>query len=232
MSIRRARWHGMFGLGAVATATVTATMLPTVRASDHLDGPRTTADPQADIADLYAFTSPENPAHLVLAMTVTPFASASSRFSSQVDYAFRIRRVIAPAPLTLDTTVLDLTCDFDDATPQNVTCSASSGLRLTTAVGDRTGGGGPLSPMRIFAGLRSDPAFFDRQGALATVASGRNGFTGQNAFEGANVLAIVVEVDWATALAPMADAPNAPSNAAGPPLSILAVAAETTRGAP
>ena len=27
--------------------------------------------------------------------------------------------------------------------------------------------------MRVFAGLRSDPAFFDRQGALATVASGR-----------------------------------------------------------
>lgn len=222
--------HGTVVLAVAATAYATA--LSTVDASDHLDGPHTTADPQADIADLFAFTSPENPAHLVLAMTVAPFASGSSRFSSHVEYAFRIRRVIARSPVTLDTPVLDVTCHFDDATPQNVTCKAPSGLKLTTSVGDGTGGGGPLSPMRVFAGLRSDPAFFDRQGGLATVASGHDRFTGQNAFGGANVLGIVVEVDSATVLVPMADAGDgAPPITADTPVSVLAVAAETTREA-
>jgi hypothetical protein len=204
-------------------------MFSTVRASDHLDGPRATANSQADIADVFAFTSPENPAHVVLAMTVTPFASASSRFSSQVDYAFRIRRVTASQPITLEPAVLDVTCDFDDAAPQNVTCSSPSGLRLTTAVGDRTAGGSALSPIRVFAGMRSDPAFFDRQGALTTMASARDRFTGRNAFDGANVLALVVEVDSATALVP-ADAGAKAKGSAAP--TILAVAAETASKGP
>ena len=32
--------------------------------SDHVDGPRSIGDPAADLA-LFAFTSPENPAHIV-----------------------------------------------------------------------------------------------------------------------------------------------------------------------
>jgi hypothetical protein len=220
----------LWTVGSASAAIAVATVLSTGHASDHLDGPRTTADPQADIADLFVFTSPENPAHVVFAMTVAPFASASSKFSSQVDYVFRIRRVIAPSPLTLDTPVLDVACKFDDATPQNITCTAPSGLQVMTSVGDHTGGGNPLSPMRVFAGLRSDPAFFDRQGALATMASGHDSFTGQNAFAGANVLAIIVEVDSTTALVQAVDgATGAPSSAGGTPLSMLAVAAETTR---
>ena len=175
--------------------------LSLVRASDHLDGPRTTADRQADITDAFAFTSPENPAHVVLAMTVTPFASASSTFSNQVDYVFRVRRVTALQPLTLDTTVLDVTCDFDDASPQKITCLAPGGLQITAPVGDPVGGGGAQGPMRVFAGLRSDPAFFDRQGALAMAATARANFTGQNAFVGANVLGIVIELDTLAAFA-------------------------------
>jgi hypothetical protein len=35
--------------------------------SDHIDGPRQVGDPSADLTDLFAFTSPENPARTVLA---------------------------------------------------------------------------------------------------------------------------------------------------------------------
>jgi uncharacterized protein DUF4331 len=189
----------------------------TGRASDHLDGPRAIADPQADIADFFAFTSPEKPGHLVLVMTVAPFASRSTAFSPLVDYVFRLRRVIAPRPLTFDTTPLDITCAFDngDAVSQSVTCSGP-GVQATVARDDTTDGG-PQGPMRVFAGLRADPAFFDRQGALATTASGRASFTGENALAGANVLALVVEVD-----------PAAFSDA-GAALSMFAAAAETVR---
>lgn len=200
-----------------------------VRASDHLDGPRVTADPQADITDVFAFTSPDNPARVVLAMAVTPYASGASAFSPLVDYAFRVERVEALSPLTLDPAVRDVVCTFDAGSPQKVTCGAPGGFSATAAVGDTSGGGGP--GMRVFAGLRSDPAFFDRQGALAAVASGRASFTGQNAFAGANVLAIVVEVDSAAfTLDPDAGASagaDAAPEAAGPP--VIAVAAETVR---
>ena len=42
--------------------------------SDHVDGPRSIGDPSADLSDLFAFTSPANPAHTVLAACVFPSA--------------------------------------------------------------------------------------------------------------------------------------------------------------
>jgi hypothetical protein len=217
-----------------------------VRASDHLDGPRATADPQADITDVFAFTSPEDSSRVVLAMAVVPYASSSARFAAGVEYAFRVRRVTAPNPLTLDPAALDVTCAFDDATPQTVHCTAPAGLSADATVGEVPGAEGAAPAMRVFAGLRSDPAFFDRQGAIATIASGRASFTGQNSFAGANVLAIVVDIDARAAFVPVVDggvdaATDASTDAATdgggeggaapPPMPILAVAAETTRRA-
>ncbi len=223
-------------LALVAFASCGAVaVLSTGRASDHLDGPRVTADPASDITDVFAFTSPEDTSHAVFAMALTPYASASARFSSGVDYVFRIRRVTAPNPLTLDPTVLDIACDFDDGGVQTVRCTAPGGLSSQAQVG-AVGDGGAAS-MRVFAGLRSDPAFFDRQGALATVAADRTSFTGQNAFDHANVLALVVEVDSRAAFASDAglDGPGEPEAGgdAGAPsgLPTLAVAAETERHA-
>jgi hypothetical protein len=226
MNARRAL---VLALALAPLATLSALRLG--HASDHLDGPRVTADPQSDITDVFAFTSPENPSRVVLAMAVTSYAEDASTFSPLVDYAFRVQRVEAVSPLTLDSTARDVVCEFDGGTPQKVTCTAPGGLTATATVGD-TGGGtasGSSGSMRVFAGLRSDPAFFDRQGALATVATGHASFTGQNAFAGANVLAIVIEVDSARfTLAP--DGGSIAGNdggAVGAP--VLAVAAETFR---
>jgi hypothetical protein len=204
---------------AVSFATCGAlAALSTGHASDHLDGPRTVADPQADITDVFAFTSPDNPGHVVFAMTVVPFASSAATFSAQVDYVFRVRRVTAPTPLTLDPTPLDIACDVDGdgGAPQTMTCVGPGSMQATATLGDTTGGVSN-SGMRVFAGRRADPAFFDRQGAIATMAQGRASFTGQNAFAGADVLAIVVEIDAAE----LSDA--------GPALPMLVVAAETIR---
>jgi hypothetical protein len=178
-------------------------------------------------------------------MTVWPYAPAASRFSAGVDYVFRVRRVQSPNPLTLDATALDVTCNFDDATPQNVTCVGPGRLRASARVGDEGGSGG-AGGIRVFAGPRSDPAYFDRQGALATVAGGRAELRGQNAFAGANVLAIVVELDARAAFEPVVDggmavvdggmavvdggAPGVDGGVdGGAPLPMLAVAAETIR---
>ena len=209
-------------VAAAAAAAVALAGVSAVRASDHLDGPGVTADPQSDITDVFAFTSPENPAHVVLAMAVTPYAGDASTFSPTVDYAFRVQRVEVLQPFTLDATERDVVCRFDGGSPQNVTCTAPGGLTATAAVGDPGGGGNPQSPMRVFAGMRSDPAFFDRQGALTTVGTGTASFTGTNAFAGANVLAIVVELQ-SSVFATVGDA------AADGSAPTLAVAAETVR---
>jgi hypothetical protein len=216
---------------AALAPLATLVALPMVRASDHLDGPRVTADPQSDITDVFAFTSPDTPGRVVLAMAVTPYATDASTFSSLVDYAFRVQRVEAVSPLTLDGTARDVVCEFDDGAPQKITCTAPGGLSATATVGDTGGGGGGPGSMRVFAGLRSDPAFFDRQGALTTIATGRASFTGENAFAGANVLAIVVEIDSARfALPPEGGAPvTVDAGDAGARTPILAVAAETFR---
>ena len=202
---------------AVAAAGAMAA-LSVGRASDHLDGPRATADPQADITDVFAFTSPEEPSKVVLAMAVTPYASDASTFSGEVDYAFRVQMVDAIQPLSLGGAALDVVCDLTGSATPTMTCTGPQGATGSAVVGATSGA--PGDAIRVFAGLRSDPAFFDRQGALATVASGRAAFTGQNAFAEANVLAIVVELDSTL---------FAGDSGAHP---VLAVAAETVRRGP
>jgi hypothetical protein len=58
--------------------------------SDHVDGPRSIGEPAADVTDLFAFTSPENPAHTVLAMCVFPSAGESAVFSNVIDHGMSI----------------------------------------------------------------------------------------------------------------------------------------------
>src|SRR5215475_2012322 len=61
--------------------------------SDHVDGPRSIGDPPADVSDLFAFTSPENPGRTVLAMCVFPSAGESAVFSNVIDYSIALRPV-------------------------------------------------------------------------------------------------------------------------------------------
>src|SRR6185437_14564672 len=60
--------------------------------SDHIDGPRQIGDPSADLTDLFAFTSPENPARTVLAADVFPTCGQEAIFSNAVTYAIVVRR--------------------------------------------------------------------------------------------------------------------------------------------
>src|SRR5215475_10286293 len=61
--------------------------------SDHVDGPRSIGDPAADVTDLFAFTSPEDPARTVLAMCVSPSAGEDAIFSNVIAHSIVVRRV-------------------------------------------------------------------------------------------------------------------------------------------
>ena len=60
---------------------------PIALAADHMDGPAATADPAADITDLFAWTSTDG-ARLNLVLDVFPGATSTAKFSNAVQYVF------------------------------------------------------------------------------------------------------------------------------------------------
>jgi hypothetical protein len=175
--------------------------------SDHISGPRALADPIADITDVYAFPSPQQPDRLVLVMNTLPFAQPSDLFSDGLVYRFRLRPLTPSAtdgdpggPVTADDEVV-IDCVFSDPTAdghdpgQHGVCTVSTGGSADLRVGDPDGGSGP--GLRVFAGVRWDPFIMDAPAALKTIATGKLAFTQPGAIylDGKNVLSLVVEVD-------------------------------------
>src|SRR4051812_21418164 len=145
--------------------------------SDHISGPRALADPIADITDLYAFPSPEQPGNLVLVMNTLPFAQPADLFSDGLLYRFRLRPLAAtasngrPAGFVAGGEEVVVDCVFsappshDEASEgQQGSCTLSTGGSASFRVGDPDGGSGPA--IRVFAGVRWDPFIMDAPAAL------------------------------------------------------------------
>src|SRR5262245_20402828 len=174
--------------------------------SDHVDGPRSIGDPAADISDLFAFTSPENPARTVLAMCVFPSAGESATFSNVLDHSIAVRRVTVagtgdPARFQPADDEIRFTFRFDvlnhDAAGnaiQRGICALPGGRELSLTVNDEKGASTPEGDVRAFAGLRSDPFY------LAWIASELKKVP--NLLQHDNVLCMVVEVETRRVLDP------------------------------
>ena len=175
------------GLGARATW-----------ASDHRDAPSLTTDVGADIADVFAFMSPDTPGRMILAMSVHPDAPKTATFPAGVDYTFQITGY-DPVTKMLDPSLAStsVSCRFlaPQATSQVVLCSAN-GLSAYANVGDEDAGVSG-APLRVYAGLRADPAFGDIVKLEQTLTTKTLSFTdaGTNSFAGQNVLVLVVDID-------------------------------------
>lgn len=175
--------------------------------ADHGSGPRALADPAVDITDMYAFPSPQRPGTLVLVLDVFPFAGMSALFSDAVDYRFRLRPTAIAANGTgpafaVSKKEYTFSCRF--AAPvvgsggrfiQEGSCSASTGQDVPFRVNDEQGG--QAQGMRIFAGVRMDPFFFDGGRALQTIVTRKLSFAPQGSATvfRQNVLSIVLELD-------------------------------------
>ena len=140
--------------------------------SDHIDGPRTTADPSVDLTDLFAFTSPSDPRRTVLVADVFPFAGETALFSNVVTHNIAVRPVrIAgtgdAASFKADDRESRFTFRFEVLAhnpsgarqAQTGTCKLPDGSSLPVVVGDEGGSSTPDGSVRVFAGLRSDPFF-------------------------------------------------------------------------
>jgi hypothetical protein len=174
--------------------------------SDHVDGPRSIGEPAADITDLFAFTSPENPTRTVLALCVFPSAGEDAMFSNVIDYSIAVRRVTVAGvghasrfePADEETRFTfrfdTLKRDGTGKVVQRGVCSLPGGRKLPVTVNDEKGAATPEGDLRVFAGLRSDPFY------LAWIASQLKKVP--NLLQNDNVLCMVVELDTHRVLDP------------------------------
>ena len=171
-----------------ALATALFAVFGLAQAADHRDGPLATGDPTADINDVYPFINPNNPNELIVAITVLPVATPATRFSDAVEYRLHLDNGAAGGTTTI-------TCTFpNDAT--RVLCRN---------VGDTLYAEGPLETiidrddLRVYAGLRDDPFFFDLDAFNRTRAMVSPQFTnpGVNFFRGLNTQVIVLGIEHA-----------------------------------
>jgi hypothetical protein len=173
--------------------------------TDHIDGPRQIGDPAADLTDLFAFTSPENPAHTVLAANAFPSAGVSALFSNAVQYSIAVRRVTVGA--TGEATKFRaadkeqrFSCRFDvlqregEKLVQRGTLTCPDGQTVRFLVNDEAGASTPDGTFRVFAGLRSDPFNLSLLGSPLRKVP--------NVLMHDNVLALVVEFDTRRVLNP------------------------------
>ncbi len=142
-----------------------------VQAADHLDGPQASAMPAADINDVLAWMSADaesQPTLVNLVMTVWPNAGPMATFSDSVIYTFHTG---SAAGYGQAETSSNIECTFDAT--QNITCTVGD----VTVTGDASSETGIMSPngdVKVFAGLRNDPFFFNLRGfqnATSTVAT-------------------------------------------------------------
>jgi hypothetical protein len=151
------RWSTAVGLLVAALLVVPA------RASDHLDSPSVIAAPEADLTDLYTWVDGNQ---VVLALGVTPFATPMSQFSDKVQYVFHTASTdkftggATPIPV-------DVICTFDLA--QNVSCWVGTADFVSGDASATTGLTSTSGKVKVFAGLRDDPAFFNLDGFKSTV---------------------------------------------------------------
>lgn len=170
--------------------------------ADHLDAPGLKSphmDAQIDITDIYAFQKPGDPNKTILIANVNPLApTLATSFESDAIYemkidtngdavaeiAFRITySPVSPGP-QMATVVMATGADAagmgSTGSPiiQNAPVSFNATPQVTTS-GDYS----------FFAGIRSDPFFFDLMGFLNGLK-----FTGSDFFIDKNVFGMVLEV--------------------------------------
>lgn len=172
--------------------------------SDHIDGPRTTADPSIDVTDLYFFKSPTNPNKCVLVGNVFPFAGESALFSDAILHNFAIRHVkvtgvgsnagIKPFGSEIRFSFRFFPLKKSDSPNRAVqlgTCTLPDGQVLTIESGNESGTYSKDRSVRVFAGVRSDPFYI---GFLPSVPADKN------MMDGDNVLSLVIEFDTTSIL--------------------------------
>lgn len=150
------------GAGLALSAAIGGTL---AIAADHKDSTvlAMEANAASDINDVYAWMSADE-AKVNLVMTVLPFAADGATFSPNVDYAIHVASAAAFGGAATNT---DIICRFASAT--SAQCWVGDEAYVT---GDPSATAGIESDgVKVFAGLRKDPFFFNLDGFVNAVGT-------------------------------------------------------------
>lgn len=132
-------------------------------AADHLDGPAASIDAAADITDLYAWTDAGN---VVFALNVSPLAAPGAKFSDKVQYVVHTESMTAFGAKGEKSNII---CTFDVA--QKISCWVGEKGYVTGDANKPDGLQSEDKLIKVFAGLRDDPFFFNLAGFQDTTAT-------------------------------------------------------------
>ena len=229
-TVGRALAGGIVGLAAIAAvvslgSTAGATGQATGDVAGRAVRPAAVAplDPLAAITDVYAWMAGAN---IDLVMDVSPADDGSHAFGPGVVYAFHLTSKAGLGIANPDGTETRVILQFASNTSVQAWVTDATGAAIKDYVtGDPSNPAGITSihgKIRVFAGRRSDPRFFDaiglsnaltalnmpvgppttKDGAGCPMLSSSQGLSvrsqlvaGPDAFTGKNVMAIVVQVD-------------------------------------
>ena len=145
-------------LGRLAALLASLSLTCIAFAADHLDTPTVTADPAADIGDLFAWTSSDGK-RLNLVMDVV-----GRKFSDRIQYVFHVDSGSAFGRTTSTTTIL---CQFDASNA--VECWLGDADFARGDASKPEGLEGVKKRFKVFAGLRDDPYFNNVRGTRAAL---------------------------------------------------------------
>jgi hypothetical protein len=150
-------------LAAVAGAAAIAGYAVSARSADHLDGPAATGAPTKDITDVFTWMDGNN---VVLAMLVYPNAPTGTKFDNHVQYV--MHTASAATFGAGGTNPVDVIATFDTGTPQKIQLWVGANEYVTGDPSATTGLASADGKVKVFAGLRADPFFFNLDGLKQT----------------------------------------------------------------
>lgn len=185
---------------------IVAASVGIIWAADHIDAPAV-ASTSSDITDFYAFQSPENSSNMVFVANLQglldPAATAGARFDENVMVEFNIdntgdnvedlviQAVFKDGKVNVYGPVKPATTGTMSRieTSGPVTSTDITAYNQSVSIGSANG-------MKVFAGPRDDPFFFDFARYSEIIAGNATGFNnpGNDTFAGTNVMSVVVEV--------------------------------------
>lgn len=226
MKMRTLLWRTVGG-GALLGAALVGPNL--ARGADHTDSPAATAEPSADIADLYAWMSADAQ-DLNLVLTVNPFAGPTTRFSDATQYVMHVASRADFGATTSDDT--SIVCQFYTADELECWVLGDDGSVVDYVEGDPSNTAGLVSAsgdLRVFAGPRNDPFFFNLDGFRRTVDTVR-GAAGGLSFDAGNCPAVNLETSNALVAQLTTDADDSVATDDFDGANILALVIQVDKG--
>jgi len=161
----------VFAGGALAVGLSLFVVQHQSQAADHLDAPGVTTNPMADINDVYTWMESAGaaaPTKVNLVMTVSPGDDGTRTFGPGVQYVFHVTSKPGLG-IGMPGTETKVICTF----ASNTSAQCWVGDNKDYITGDPTATAGITSAsgkVKMFAGRRSDPFFFNLQGFRNAVA--------------------------------------------------------------